>query len=924
MRGADLRAIYRFSIHRPRLTLVLGFLVTAGLAPGAAWLRLRTDGHALVPTDAPEIHLDETVRAEFGVDDPIVLLIESSHPDGVYNADTLRLVDRLTAEARSLSGVREENVVSLATEYNDRVWPGTLKFRRFLEPFPESADDLQRLRKDIHEIGLYRGVVVAENDRSAAVMIGVPQGVNRVAMYADVCALLDQIDTGQDRIRIIGAPVAEALLGTHVMEDLGIPERFLGTAMRETDAHAGFPRSFYEFRVWIARHVGLLPIAMALMSCVFLLSFRNFTAVALPVIEIGCCVAVVFGLMGFFDVPIYLTIAPLPIILTVTGVTDEIHLFTRYTGFLYQRRSANPTEKPDVPAAVRDAMDEVFRPIFGTAMTTAIGCLSYGFSPLAAVRAFGVFAGVGVVFCFLWTMTMIPASLTLFSPDRFVTPSGGVGQRLSQRAKRFAAIGRKIVRWRWAALAASLAVVALLPSGINRVVVQDSWIDGFAPDSEFHRATTAFNQDFLGTHILHIRYDTGEQTPLTGTLDATRFKMLAIRLPSALTADPETLVGQWIWLHKVGDEGVLLPATDTTPERRIETKFDSQIESAVRDPNGEILITVASRSGPPQAALRLSQKDSVEYLIRPRPLLSPDVLRNIAALESFIKQHRELAVGGVLGPAAYLTTMNYMTRARQEEHRSLPADSERIEWLWGQYDSVRGKPRRLQVASETYGSALITVYMKNANFVDTAKLMAAIRSYEADHLTHRGVTLTFAGDVAVSQTLIDAIVTTQIRSVSGSVLGVLIVVSLVDRSLWWGLLTVLPCALSVLANFAVMGYLGVPLGVASSMFTGMTVGIGVDYAIHLLARFRANRARGEDVDVSIAHAFAMTGPAVFTDALGVAIGFGVLGLSLVPANARLGGLVVLNLVNCLAATFLLLPAILRLFPAYHRRPCVQL
>ena len=42
----------------------------------------------------------------------------------------------------------------------------------------------------------------------------------------------------------------------------------------------------------------------------------------------------------------------------------------------------------------------------------------------------------------------------------------------------------------------------------------------------------------------------------------------------------------------------------------------------------------------------------------------------------------------------------------------------------------------------------------------------------------------------------------------------------------------------------------------------------------------------------------------------VCLGFGILALSQVPANARLGGLLVLSLVNCFVATMLILPAIL--------------
>ncbi len=241
--------------------------------------------------------------------------------------------------------------------------------------------------------------------------------------------------------------------------------------------------------------------------------------------------------------------------------------------------------------------------------------------------------------------------------------------------------------------------------------------------------------------------------------------------------------------------------------------------------------------------------------------------------------------------------------------------------------------------------------MKDANFLSTARLMEAIRDYESEHLTPHGISLQFAGDVAVSQTLIQAIVSTQVRSLLGSLVGIFVVASLLGRSIRWGLFCVLPCALAVLINFAVMGWADVPLGVATSMFAGMTLGIGVDYAVHLMERYRYAQGRvracAPDVacppdgaqartlptsqegpcdptqrsEAAIADAVAETGPAILIDAIAVALGFGVLVLSQVPANARLGGLVVLSIVGCLAATLTLLPALLRVWPPHQvRRP----
>ena len=71
------------------------------------------------------------------------------------------------------------------------------------------------------------------------------------------------------------------------------------------------------------------------------------------------------------------------------------------------------------------------------------------------------------------------------------------------------------------------------------------------------------------------------------------------------------------------------------------------------------------------------------------------------------------------------------------------------------------------------------------------------------------------------------------------------------------------------------------------------------------------RRQGGGTEAALVEAVTTTGPAVLVDALAVALGFGILTLSQVPANARLGGLVVLSIVGCLAATLLALPALLR-------------
>ena len=158
--------------------------------------------------------------------------------------------------------------------------------------------------------------------------------------------------------------------------------------------------------------------------------------------------------------------------------------------------------------------------------------------------------------------------------------------------------------------------------------------------------------------------------------------------------------------------------------------------------------------------------------------------------------------------------------------------------------------------------------------------------------------------------MIRATVTTQIRSLLISVIGITFVAGYLSRSIRAGFQSVLPCALAILATFSVMGWAGIPLGIATSMFPGMTLGLGVDYAIHLLERYRAIRREGADSAAAIIEATSAVGPAIGLAALAITLGFGTLVFSQVPANARLGLLLIVGTMSCLASTLILLPVLI--------------
>lgn len=736
-----------------RAVLAVYALVTLAALPGLARLELRTDGHALVPAGDPAVVFDREARAHFRLRDPLVVLIESRDPRGVLNPRTLSSVREISARLSRLPGVRPEDVVSLATERRNRVYTGSLRFRPFLDPLPDTPELSALLAQDLQAArGVIDGTLISADRRIATILLGVPPAdpahpYDRAALVRQVEALVRPFENATDRIDVVGPPAAESLLGEHILADLSV----------------------------------LLPLSLATIGLVVWLGTRRWAALAVAGAKIVCCLIWTFGLMGWVGSPIYLTTAMLPVILVTVGLAAEIHILWHVQRAL---------ERPGVldapmPGALRQAFSEVSRPVLWSALTTAFGFFSFGFSPLAPVRAFGFFAGLGVLFCLIGSLTFVPAILARLPSAALAHPTRGAGrggEHLARSAAPFLARPRAV-------LGALLGVTLILGAGVSHLSIQDSWVDGFSPNSPFRLATNRANERLFGTHLLlaHLRFD--------------------------------------------GQGALLDPA-------------------------------------------RVAALGRFEAEIRQRP-----------------------GVGGVLGPYSHLAAVHALWKG-EEATQAIPATPEGIEELIRMFDLGRGAERRREVIDDAMERTVVTVFLKDANFRETARLMSEIRAASDRLLAPRGGQLDFAGDVAVSQAMIPAIVKTQVTSVAGSLLGCLIALFLLHRSLRLGLIAVLPTAVSTLWIFGLMGWFGIPLGVATSMFCAITIGVGDDYAIHFVDRYRA--ARREVLANPALDAIREAGPAILVDTLAIALGFGLLAVSRVPANARLGVLVAFALVaGCL-------------------------
>jgi len=160
----------------------------------------------------------------------------------------------------------------------------------------------------------------------------------------------------------------------------------------------------------------------------------------------------------------------------------------------------------------------------------------------------------------------------------------------------------------------------------------------------------------------------------------------------------------------------------------------------------------------------------------------------------------------------------------------------------------------------------------------------------------------------------------QALSLAISAAAATLIVMLLMRSVIAGLICIIPLILTVLINFGFMAYSGMPLDMATLMVASTAIGIGIDYAIHFVSRFRIEAARNERLEEAFAATMRTEGKAISYNAIIVALGFAVLLGSSFRGLVNVGILISLTMVVSALSSFTVIPAMFTLWePRFLRR-----
>lgn len=280
-------------------------------------------------------------------------------------------------------------------------------------------------------------------------------------------------------------------------------------------------------------------------------------------------------------------------------------------------------------------------------------------------------------------------------------------------------------------------------------------------------------------------------------------------------------------------------------------------------------------------------------------LQEPEVLKAIKNFHNFLD-----TLKGVHHPQSIIDLIEEMNDA-MGEGKTIPDSREKISNL---YFLLEGEETLEQLINEDKTEGIIQAMTPGAYNEESEDLIARIQKYIEANDNHN-YKFEFTGSPLVYQHLNRSLLKSQALSLLIAIIAIFICLIFLTGSVMNSLLGLVPIFLSLSILFGVMGFLKIPLDVATVLVGSICIGIGIDYSIHFLNRYHQERKQN-DTATALLTTVKYTGSAIVVNVFTVMLGFLVLVFSNLVPVVRFGILLGITMLSTGLGASVLLPAII--------------
>ena len=257
----------------------------------------------------------------------------------------------------------------------------------------------------------------------------------------------------------------------------------------------------------------------------------------------------------------------------------------------------------------------------------------------------------------------------------------------------------------------------------------------------------------------------------------------------------------------------------------------------------------------------------------------------------------------------YLKLVNYATNQYQDKFYVLPEEGFEVRMLINSFKTMLGQDMlgRFMNADFSGTNIVLRTHISSSNdFMSTQK---KIEAYLAENLP-AGFSFQVTGIGVVISHSSQLITDGQIKSLFLTLVLVFAIMFLLFMSFKVGIIGILPNCFPILVGFGLMGWLGIPLSMATSLIAGVAIGLAVDDTIHYLVGYNHEFKKDLDKKRALRDSVRHLGKPIIFTTVTISLGFSVLLFSSFKPTAVFGLLMVITMVSALVGDLILLPSLM--------------
>jgi len=454
----------------PIVFLVLGIVLILG--SGGQHLTISNDSRIYFSDDNPQLLAFEAIEETYSASNTVIIGLSPNQGD-IFQNDVLIAIETLTKSSWLLPYV--SRVDSLINHTHTWAANDELIVENLVEDASQlSNQDLKLIRNiALGEIQLINRLV-SRDGKTAGILANfvLPEDQNKAVpeIMNAVQAMLSEVRLSHPNIEFhpTGSIVMSQAFGDAAINDL----------------------------------TELGPIILIAIVLVMTILLRSLTGTICTLIVVVFSAISGMGAAGWAGFVLSPGSAGAPTIIMTVAIAHSVHVI--WSTIQSMRRGAKRND------AIIESLRINIHPIFLTSLTTAIGFLSMNASDSPPFNALGNIVAIGVVGAFIFSVTFLPAILSLL-PLKVRPIKDG-------QSEFFDSFGSFIVRNRKRLFFVGGIVILGLASGVPQIELNDNWTGYFSKSYEFRRDTDFVIENLSGVEYFDYSLNSAREGGITEPL----------------------------------------------------------------------------------------------------------------------------------------------------------------------------------------------------------------------------------------------------------------------------------------------------------------------------------------------------------------------------------------------------------------------